>query len=671
MILAMSSSFAALLVAKVTVIMALALFAVWLARGRRAAVRHAFLAAAFGVMLLLPVASVLVPPVRLAVPVVAGNPPSIMRVEQNPPVPVADEPDVRAIPAPQSPGISVFNLLLTVWIAGGAISLLPLAIGLWQIRSLRRSGLPWLHGQSLAETIARDAGVYRRVEVLLHEEVPGPMICGIVRPTIVLPHDAESWSEEDLSRALVHEVEHVRRGDSVSSFLARGACAVYWFHPLVWIAWRRLALEAERSCDDAVLRHSDATAYAEQLVGLAKRLYAAQRSPLVAMANRADLTTRVRAVLDVRQRRGRAGVFPLGLAIAAAMVLVVSMSSLVLVAAPQAAPVQAITPPPQLEPVPVESEPVRLVAQAIAKPKPVIAAAAPAKVEFEVASVRPSGPAPPDRPGRGGQAQGGPGTSDPERLTYERVLFRRLLMDAYRVQLDQIKGPDWATADLRDGGAIFDVSAKVPSGATKEQVAIMLQNLLKDRFHLALHHETEQSSGYAVVVAKGGPKLKVSAGPLTESERGQPVTGRINLQTESDGFPQLFPEHNFGGTFKDGAVRMRFRDYPLFDLVQQFSFALGAHMMDRTGLSGKYDFTLQFTPPENGFIVGMLATLPLASGQTAPTGTAREVPNPGQLDSVPALSSAMEKQLGLKLEGTKIAIDSLVIVHAEKTPSEN
>ena len=189
-------------------------------------------------------------------------------------------------------------------------------------------------------------------------------------------------------------------------------------------------------------------------------------------------------------------------------------------------------------------------------------------------------------------------------------------MDAYGVQRDQIKGPAWATGNLPDGGATFDISAKIPRGATTEQVAIMLQNLLNDRFQLAVHHETAQSSGYALVVAKGGPKLKASAGPLSEAERGKLVTGRINLQTGSDGFPQLFPEHNFGGTFKDGTVRMRFRDYPLFDFVQQFSFALGAHMADRTGLGGKYDFTLQFTPPENGFIVGVLATLPLAPGQT-------------------------------------------------------
>lgn len=118
----------------------------------------------------------------------------------------------------------------------------------------------------------------------------------------------------------------------------------------------------------------------------------------------------------------------------------------------------------------------------------------------------------------------------------------------------------------------------------------------------------------------------------------------MNLETEKDGFPGLIPGRNMGGTFKDGTVRMRFRDYPLYDLVQQFSFALSTRMIDKTGLRGKYDFTLEFTPPESGFLVGILATLPLASGQTAPLS--KDGPSPGQLDSVSTVSSAMKSNSG-------------------------
>ena len=288
---------------------------------------------------------------------------------------------------------------------------------------------------------------------------------------------------------------------------------------------------------------------------------------------------------------------------------------------------------------------------------------APAPLAFEVASVRPSGPLPPR--GRGGMA-----TITPERLTYQYATMQRLLMDAYGVGRGQIKGaPAWVTANAVDGAALFDISAKVPPGATKEQVATMLQNLLKERFKLVVHRESSEVSGYALVTARGGPKLKVSAGPPRESERNQTVKGAMVLQVGSAGFPELAPGRNMGGVFKDGTARMRFRDYPMFDLAQQFSFALGVQIVDKTGLSGTYDFTLEFTPPETGSVVAMMAIMGLSPGQTAPLKG--NGPNPVQLDTLPTVSSAMERQLGLKLEATKIATDSLVIDHVEKTPIEN
>jgi uncharacterized protein (TIGR03435 family) len=313
----------------------------------------------------------------------------------------------------------------------------------------------------------------------------------------------------------------------------------------------------------------------------------------------------------------------------------------------------------------IAMSPLRLVAAPQAAPAQVAAAPSSENLRFEVASVRPSGPLPGGRVGRGGAP-----TLNPARLTYERVLFRRLLLDAYGVQRDQIKGPDWAIADAIDGGALFDVSAVIPPSATREQVAQMLQNLLKERFKLSLHHETVRSSGFALVVAKEGPKLTKSAGPVRESEQGTVgARGAMNLGLQSDGFPNLFPGRGMGGTFTGGTVRMRFRDYPLSDLVEQFSFALGMRLIDRTGLSGRYDFTLEFTPPENGNQMGMIVTLPLSPGQTAPLNTAG--PRPGQLDSIPVVSSAMERQLGLKLEATMIPVNILVIDHVERTPIEN
>jgi hypothetical protein len=217
--LAVSSSLAASIVAKATVTTALSLAGVRLARRSRAAVRHALMAAAFGVLLALPVASVVAPPVLIPVSAVAQerNHAHFARVAT-----VLSAPPLRpnvGVPSaiPQPEGFSLSTLLLTVWIAGATLFLLPVLIGLWQVRRLRRSALPWPHGQLVVERLALEAGIHRRVEVLLHEVLQGPMTCGALHPTIVLPQDAQTWTSDDLNRALVHELEHVRRSDWVHS----------------------------------------------------------------------------------------------------------------------------------------------------------------------------------------------------------------------------------------------------------------------------------------------------------------------------------------------------------------------------------------------------------------------------------------------------------------------
>jgi bla regulator protein blaR1 len=134
-----------------------------------------------------------------------------------------------------------------------------------------------------------------------------PMTYGFVRPVILLPIDAWKWNETELRQVFVHELEHIKRFDWLVQVMARVACAVYWFQPLVWMAWRKLCLEAERSCDDAVLVRSDQADYAEHLLSLARRLSNTLTSPVLSMANRSDLSRRVSSILDTGQVRGRAG----------------------------------------------------------------------------------------------------------------------------------------------------------------------------------------------------------------------------------------------------------------------------------------------------------------------------------------------------------------------------
>jgi TonB family protein len=333
MMLAVSSSLAASMVVKATLLVMLGLIGSAIAGRSRASVRHSLLAATFGVLLLLPVAAIVAPPVRLAVPAAEQKPAAPALSGAALPSLAVTTTSVSVGPR-QASRFSLPALLAVAWIGGMALFLTPVILGLWRVRSLRRSALPAPSGQSLSDCLSRDAGIRRRVEVLQHEDLPGPMTCGVLHPAIVLPRESEAWDAGDLKRAIVHELEHVRRADWATQCLARMVCAAYWFHPLVWMTWRRLCLEAERSCDDAVLGGSEATAYADQLVGLAQRLSSAGKSPLLAMANRSDLAKRVGAVLDNRQPRGRAGTLPVALACAAAAVLVVTVPPFRLVAAP-------------------------------------------------------------------------------------------------------------------------------------------------------------------------------------------------------------------------------------------------------------------------------------------------------------------------------------------------
>lgn len=336
-IFTVGSSMALSILVKATFVMALGLGAAMVAKRQRAAFRHALLAGMFGVLLTLPLVSALAPPVQIAMRVLQSQSLTAPFVRTGG---VASPVVTRAPGVPDQPRVvqwTVFELLTVGWIAGAVLFLVPVGVGLRQVRRLRRSGLPWAGGQSAADGVALDLGMGRRVEVMLHEALAGPMTCGAVRPAILLPVDAPEWDAEELRRAIVHELEHVMRRDWATHCLARAVCAIYWFHPLAWMAWRRLELEAERACDDAVLARSEATAYADQLVAVARRLSAAAKSPLLAMASRADLASRVTAVLDGGQRRGRAGVLCVTAALGVAVALVATVSPLRVVAAPQTA----------------------------------------------------------------------------------------------------------------------------------------------------------------------------------------------------------------------------------------------------------------------------------------------------------------------------------------------
>ena len=470
-ILGVSSSPMAAMLAKLTLILVAGLLGVRLARRSRASVRHAVLAAMFGALVALPLVSLITPKIRVGLTIVQEKEPAPTIV-----IPATSR-TPRAEPSSQEPGgaradsrVPMYRLsdwLLMGWMSGVALFLLPLAVGTWQVMVLRRSGLPWLRGQATVDRLAASGGIAVQVELLIDESLPGPMTCGLFRPAIVLPKEAQNWEAADLHRAIVHELEHVRRRDWMCLSMARVVCAVYWFHPLVWIAWRRLALEAERSCDDAVLANSEATAYADQLMGIAERISRARRSPVLAMANRSDLSTRIRAVLDSHQPRGRTGRFAV-LAAVVASVFVLAMSSLRMVAAAQTA-----------------AETFR----------------------FDVASIR---PAPPESRGS---------TINNARNIFEirNFTIRSLIQYAYSIHTAQlIGGPDWTGRERFDINAksdhVQENEADPKRMSTRDQRGRSgVRALLEDRFQLKLRQESREIPVYSMTIDKGVHKLTPSA----------------------------------------------------------------------------------------------------------------------------------------------------------------
>jgi beta-lactamase regulating signal transducer with metallopeptidase domain len=310
---------------KATVALAVALTLVVLARRSRASLRHLVLTAAFAFLLLLPLVQKFAPAMTIEV-----KRETVQRAERVTTAAIAP-----AVPA-------VKRVRIDAWKVSAAISgllLLHLAIGILRLRRLAAKAQVWLEGTTRMNEIAHAENIRSAALVVLSTEVSSPLTFGT---TIVLPETATAWSDDALTHALRHELEHVRRGDWLLQLAARVACAIYWFHPLVWIAWRRFCLEAERACDDAVIHSCAPDAYATQLVTLARGMRSPRAVPALAMASRSRLAQRIDAILDTTQPRGRYSASSAVAVIGVLLALLISVAPARLIAA-AAAPIINIT----------------------------------------------------------------------------------------------------------------------------------------------------------------------------------------------------------------------------------------------------------------------------------------------------------------------------------------
>jgi len=313
---------------------------------------------------------------------------------------------------------------------------------------------------------------------------------------------------------------------------------------------------------------------------------------------------------------------------------------------------------------------------------------------FEVATIKAA--APPDRAGgkalvRFG-AQGGPGTNDPSQITYNFLSLRDLITQAYGVRNDQVSGPPFLTSER------FNIVAKIAPGATKDDVKVMLQNLLKERFQLAVHRENKELPVYELVVAKDGAKLKESAdqsdpdtaprggaaGPAGSADAPPPPPppDPSKIKFGKDGMPEIPAALRRPGVMMmammspTGArIKLDGNRATMAQLVDTLSNQSDRPVLDKTGLTARYDFTLDFAPDQGAMMakMGALGPPPPPPGAGPGPGAGLGGGDAGprlETDALP-LPAAIQKQLGLRLEAKKDAIDLLVIDHMEKTPSEN
>ena len=252
----------------------------------------------------------------------------------------------------------------------------------------------------------------------------------------------------------------------------------------------------------------------------------------------------------------------------------------------------------------------------------------PASKSFEVASVkRLLQPSPSVSTG------GGPGTADPGRWWRSNVTLASLLVEAFHIQGHSIAGPDWLRSTR------YEIVARVPAGANRDDVPLMLQRLITERFGLTFHREQKEMPAYALVTGRNGPKLR----PSTDSPVS--ITGRDGFPDLSDGVaPGVIKVDSVGSVRRlaAGAMSMaQFADY----LAGQSDLPI----IDLTELRGKYDIVLYYSRP-----------VPISANPTA-------IPADNGLD----LPAALREQLGLELQTRKTRVDVLVIDHIEQTPSPN
>ena len=482
--------------------------------------------------------------------------------------------------------------ILPVWSLGVLLLSLRLVAGGLEVRALRRSIT--VVDDRLRDhvvNLASRMGLRRAVQIGTSTRADGPSVIGWLRPLILLPPATLiGLTATQLDAVLAHELAHIRRHDYLVNIVQMVAETLLFYHPVVWWVSKRLRIERELCCDDEAVRVSgDANAYAKALVTMAKL-----QVPAMAMGSAGgSLTDRVRRLLGAGGHEPKRSAALGVMAMAVALVLI-SMANV------------------------------------NAQPKP---------ARFEVASVRPS--TAPATPGSGGVEFLPGGTV---RATRVPIMF--LVAVAYDTQFRFVNGASESIEKLMEERFAIDAkagtSALPPAAATfmatqqgeGRVLREMLKTLLTERFKLTAHFEKREFPIYELKVAPGGHKLTPATRNCEPQSAEEAISGKPPCGFQGGG-----PANGF-----------RIRDSEITGLVRGLTSLLDRVVVDRTGITGR--FNIDLPPWSNG--------LPLVQRPLAPGEEPEAQPDPNG----PSIFSVL-RPLGLRLEATRGPLEILVVDHLE------
>jgi uncharacterized protein (TIGR03435 family) len=486
------------------------------------------------------------------------------------------------------------TLLVTTWLVG-FVAILSVWFVRWQRISMSiRNAVPLRDGREweTLRRLERSTGIHKPIALFSSPHSLEPGIFGIVRPVLIWPERISSRLDAThLPSIMAHEICHIQRRDNLAASIHMLVEAIFWFHPLVWWMGTRLVDERERACDEAVLAAgSDPSTYAESILKICE-FCVGSSLPWVSGVTSADLKNRIVRIMagNVARKLSLGKKILLSTAATIAVFLPLAFGFLHISETQAKSPSQNVSlPPPAFTNVSFKAN----------------------KSSDTMHWV----------------------IGGPDWMKLTNVTVQEAIRSAYGLEDDRLSGsPEWFNSDR------FDIEAKIDKPTvdalqklTSEQRNVvrqqMLQTLLVNRFELSVHRETRELPVYVLAIAAGGPKL----------QRPKPGDTYAN-GIQFNGAP-LGPNRIAGGPYE--AIG---QSVPITTLVQRLSTQLGGRtVLDRTGLTGDYDFTLRW----------------------------KSVANEAPGDHASPILAALQEQLGLKLETQSVPMEVLVVDHAQR-PAEN